>query len=1664
MAEDNVGGIAVSFTADAAQLQAEINRLETQLKTFNANYGNQKVALQITTPSRRALLDTRREISNAFTARGSAGQIMAQVHVKAPDARALGTFRSQLATDIGAVKVKVVGNFEWGQRPPTSITIPVNGGGGGQRGGNQPATTGGQPTPLAGQRPARPQAAGGPVTTAGSPVVARTRSQPARSTRVTREDLAATWTADDLPSMSTAVLRQEVRGLKGAEKKLLQDEIDRRDIAAVRQAGQRPAARGLTGGMVAAYGYGAPQVLHHGATGQFPRSRSLGVSQPIRDIYDPYAGGPKPGQIGVSDLGSVSQRSLENRLRRIMSRATPEAIQAGTGWYQRAGELVQGIGAGTGRGRMQIAAAAANFSQNASWPENLRNAQDFFTAFKRGARTVDEVNAEVAKIRKGLLTASGTPMQGLGMNARTQRSLDLMQAGGAGDIEKIFGSSPKLNAFWKALMGDPTSFTVDRHQALMMSGRTVAGDQRVHDPFQRAGRKVAAEFGITAADLQAITWVMALGHEIAGADPQAILQRGVGARVAPGPAAGRPVARGLSGQFDPYGRTPMPGEPGFEQFQANQYAAIHGPLQPRPRAQNVTAQVAARDISPPQIIDLAAGKFRSGGATGRRGRFIDEATFNAEMSAYKNRNRTIGQRLPQVMAAEGDLGIEGLGVLGPAHGTPEDMYALTMLEQGDPRRAEAEARYERFGQTGRRRTAKRYPSGFQPAGGGRVGARPTLEQREAALAGSDVLQEGQQARFGFEERLIAARQATTVRAPGTFLAGLISNMFGGARAKELQGQAAQATARFRVEEDKLVGAFTKEYQIQQALHQEEDPVRRKELTGLLHAQYEEVEKLEGGYQRAGAEADKLTAAAQRAAGGGLRNLAAGFVGGLAGGLAFGIGMQALSGAIEGVSQALAPTVARATNFSEVAGETSKNLAATVRQAHGLADVGLANVFQQTGFKGPVAQQLTPDLLQIAQIQAGVSAFKDQQALIQTAFNFRNAQGIPGITASTGGGLFGIGAEKGVFENIKEQLNTLVKEPAGTGSTLLPGGRFIAPAGTAAEAQTAAQEKNAKTLELVNQQLSLFGVSTKKASENQQDLVDTQRAAITALGGPQAGGFADALAGRGLLLTNEAGDVLTGDELKTAIIDGLADLPKASAKSIIDGMRPQIEAQRALFRLQSNFQRQQQLPAQFALQQAAQPLTAAGAGFTGETPRTISGRRIPIPDMFRGQFGGAQSGGVGGQYTAAFESLAPMLDETDQRLMDLREDGQRALEALVPADQIVEFRALNKEITNVGLAISGLQIGVQQEQTNFQVAQYSNQLRIAQRSQTDLLQLTGQLGATQGDNLGLLQRQQIMYERQTQELSLQSNELTLQSNTLSIILAQRQINFQRSLAGFVTPGETPQEIAARAREAELEANFAQKQLDIQKEQLKLSREQQGVATKALPLQFQIQDIGFQRQLTDINAEIALLNQGIQLTVHTAAAERAIAHLTALENELVKKAGTYVDEGTRVAGAFMEGVAQVKAATVDSMDTVLTQTARAWQVFLRQGQVAIGGLVGAFGGGEQTEGKGYYIDPDTGLPLTHPTASGFYGSVNSATQFTVGEAGTETVAILRNPRNFVPPSPKSGGWGSGGGNITVMVTGNQIGGSEQDQERFAAIIARKVEEIQSRRGSLLGLRGI
>lgn len=102
-----------------------------------------------------------------------------------------------------------------------------------------------------------------------------------------------------------------------------------------------------------------------------------------------------------------------------------------------------------------------------------------------------------------------------------------------------------------------------------------------------------------------------------------------------------------------------------------------------------------------------------------------------------------------------------------------------------------------------------------------------------------------------------------------------------------------------------------------------------------------------------------------------------------------------------------------------------------------------------------------------------------------------------------------------------------------------------------------------------------------------------------------------------------------------------------------------------------------------------------------------------------------------------------------------------------------------------------------------------------------------------------------------------------------------------------------------------------------------------------------------------------------------------------------------------------------------------------------------LDGGGGGGPRIGGAG---DPDEKAAVG---ASGLLFNTSGTTNLTVGEAGTETVAVLRNPRQML-----MGGMGGGAGAVIININ-NPVVRDNSDIEK----IARAVEETLRQRALLM-----
>jgi hypothetical protein len=86
-------------------------------------------------------------------------------------------------------------------------------------------------------------------------------------------------------------------------------------------------------------------------------------------------------------------------------------------------------------------------------------------------------------------------------------------------------------------------------------------------------------------------------------------------------------------------------------------------------------------------------------------------------------------------------------------------------------------------------------------------------------------------------------------------------------------------------------------------------------------------------------------------------------------------------------------------------------------------------------------------------------------------------------------------------------------------------------------------------------------------------------------------------------------------------------------------------------------------------------------------------------------------------------------------------------------------------------------------------------------------------------------------------------------------------------------------------------------------------------------------------------------------------------------------------------------------------------------------------------------------------SYPHAAGFLGSYGRGAMLQVGEAGPETVAILRNPRAMMMG-------GGGGGNTTVIL--NLTVQGDVNTDATISKIVRAVEDSFNRKAARLGMR--
>lgn len=347
----------------------------------------------------------------------------------------------------------------------------------------------------------------------------------------------------------------------------------------------------------------------------------------------------------------------------------------------------------------------------------------------------------------------------------------------------------------------------------------------------------------------------------------------------------------------------------------------------------------------------------------------------------------------------------------------------------------------------------------------------------------------------------------------------------------------------------------------------------------------------------------------------------------------------------------------------------------------------------------------------------------------------------------------------------------------------------------------------------------------------------------------------------------------------------------------------------------------------------------------------------------------------------------------------------------------EFVGLYASARETSFSIAGLTANMNKLNVAAAKSSWANQIRLAGRAVQDALgAISGYGGKGKGGSeLGRIQGQQ-------QYLQFQ--------------LQQRQIATAIALASFQAPGETGEERYARQKEAMYEARIQQKQLTMSQREYSIS---------------------LSRAATDANAALEVMQKARDAEINALIAQETISDAEKKLAISVKRMATLTGEADSnwqtITSAAVSGISQFSGALEDGVKAVYQ---------------ALGYKVTT----NATTGVTSYVLQSGGIPGMNPpttggtphqavaNAPGYFGSISGATQMTVGEAGTETVAVLRNPR-VMSLGAYSGTSSGGSTSITVNINGATVR-SDNDLNVLANTVANMVEQKLSRRGALTGLR--
>lgn len=728
------------------------------------------------------------------------------------------------------------------------------------------------------------------------------------------------------------------------------------------------------------------------------------------------------------------------------------------------------------------------------------------------------------------------------------------------------------------------------------------------------------------------------------------------------------------------------------------------------------------------------------------------------------------------------------------------------------------------------------------------------------------------------------------------------------------------------------------------------------------------------------------------------------IGGVAAGGAFAIGSvifqvagQALQLVEKGLSEVMKPVIERLSGFSATVGRTQEALAKGIAATYDDVDATLASAAAQSRLSQSALDLISGPLGDRGRVVAGTQQLAARTDLVRTgtAAGEQQIEGFDRALVRPTGGVFdwrapgapsgiedfSIGGQASFAETLRGRLTDL-PTPEGYSSNT---DNFISQwVGKTFGGFEDGLEEATKKLNVLNKEYEKTAVTFSR-TDNQAAL-EAQAKAFKEAGAKSLG---ETLLQRRVLVENRGEGVADMKAALTAL-DELARVP-VDLDTAIRNQQRAVTAQEESRIRQLELRQQKYTPGTIGVQRAMAPMGDITA---------------PLKAM-----------GVSG-----LGEIEDLLKQVTQQTAQYQQTARTFVSDMFKGTTAgAEFAAAMDDASSYAKQISDLQIGIQTSQAAYAAKQYDFSLFQAKRSLADAKALAGDLTGASKDNLGYIERQ--------------TWELQRQSQLLGFELTQRGINFKKALAGFIVPGLTPEEQAARVEQAKIEADYAQKQLDIQKKLFGLSG--QGFKITA------------SRAVIDLGRQVGLLTEGREVTLKTAKAEAKIATLVKLMDEPRATVEMFWQEAINKSQDIEKRITDLATATGEALADVANAVLKQFNIVITGLNQSLKQGIPDKYGPQQPGGKAF-------------GAEGLLFNTTGRTTLTVGEAGTETVAVLSNPRQMAMPSPFMT---SGNGGQQIVFNINISGDSSVNEETlktWSKQIVKDIDRHLGRTASLIGMR--